>query len=227
MLEWVWTYDAAVEKIVRKEHDVYLLDYRLGDHNGLELLQEMLSGGCKAPMILLTGQGDHEVDVEAMKLGAADYLIKGQINGSLLGRSIRYAIEHSQTLEALRESEERYQRLVELSPDAIFVHAEGEIVFINKAGVKLFGGSTAAQMIGMPVMNFVHDDCKEIIRDRIHQMTEEAVNVSFIEQSFLRIDRTVVDVELAVIPFMYMDKPAPQVVARDISERKRAEQKLS
>lgn len=107
-LDWVAAYDAALETIESNRHDVYLLDYRLGDRNGLELLREAVVNGCKAPMILLTGQGDHEVDLEAIKAGAADYLMKGQIDGPLLERSIRYAIERKRAEEALRESEECY-----------------------------------------------------------------------------------------------------------------------
>jgi two-component system sensor histidine kinase/response regulator len=107
-LEWVATYEAALETIGRKQHDVCLVDYRLGERNGLEFLREALGYGSKAPMILLTGQRDHDVDVEAMKAGAADYLIKGQIDAQLLERAIRYAIKHARALEALCESEERY-----------------------------------------------------------------------------------------------------------------------
>ncbi len=104
-LEWVVTYEAALEAIGGHQHDVYLIDYRLGEHDGLELLRRALRNGCQAPLILLTGQGDHEIDLEAMKAGAADYLIKGQLEASILERSIRYAIQHARTLEALRKSE--------------------------------------------------------------------------------------------------------------------------
>ena len=111
-LNWVATYQAALETMGRHQHDVYLIDYRLGEYNGLELLREVLRNGSQAPMILLTGQGDHTTDLEAMKAGAADYLVKGQIEPSLLERSIRYAIEHNRTLQALRESEAANQVLL-------------------------------------------------------------------------------------------------------------------
>src|SRR5207237_7756925 len=75
-LEWIASYDAALDAIAQHQHDIYLFDYRLGERNGLELLREAVANGCKAPFILLTGQGDDEVDVEAMKAGAADYLEK-------------------------------------------------------------------------------------------------------------------------------------------------------
>src|SRR4051794_16566882 len=75
-LTWAKTYDAALEAIKRDQHDVYLIDYRLGARDGLELLREAVALGCRAPLILMTGSGDHAVDVEAMRVGAADYLIK-------------------------------------------------------------------------------------------------------------------------------------------------------
>jgi len=93
-LEWVSTFEEGVQRAITQEHQVYLCDYRLGERDGLELLRELVGRGCKAPIILLTGQGDREVDVEAMKAGAADYLVKGQLTAPLLDRSIRYSIAH-------------------------------------------------------------------------------------------------------------------------------------
>ena len=98
------TYDAALEAIACNQHDVYLVDYRLGEQDGLALLCKAIANGCKAPIIMLTGQGDHEVDIAAMKAGAADYLVKGQIDPPLLDRSIRYAIERKRVEERLQES---------------------------------------------------------------------------------------------------------------------------
>jgi len=94
-LEWVATYDEALRRMKEGRHDVCLLDYRLGGKTGLDLLREALESGYAAPMILLTGQGDREVDVEAMRAGATDYLVKGQVDAPLLERAIRYAIERN------------------------------------------------------------------------------------------------------------------------------------
>jgi signal transduction histidine kinase len=104
-LEWVPSYDAALEVMDTGCHDVYLLDYYLGERNGLELLREIGSRCITAPVILLTGQGDYEIDVEAMRLGASDYLVKGQLNSSLLERSIRYAITQKTTEEKLHQAQ--------------------------------------------------------------------------------------------------------------------------
>jgi diguanylate cyclase (GGDEF)-like protein/PAS domain S-box-containing protein len=120
-LDWVSSFADAVDAIGEGQHDVYLVDYRLGEHDGLEVLREARGAGCLRPIILLTGQGDGEVDIAAMKAGAADYLVKGQIDAQILERSIRYSLEHNRTLEALRESEERYALSARGANDGLWV----------------------------------------------------------------------------------------------------------
>ncbi len=104
-IEWARTYDQGLEAMEDREHDVCLLDYRLGERDGLELLYESSGKGYRVPIIFLTGQGNYEVDMEAMRAGASDFLTKGEISLSLLERTIRYAIEQSRVLKNLRESE--------------------------------------------------------------------------------------------------------------------------
>ena len=94
-VSWAADYDTGLETAERNEHDVLLIDYQLGEHNGLELLRDALRIGCRAPMILLTGHGDRRVDVEAMRAGADDYLVKDSIDSLQLERAIRYALERS------------------------------------------------------------------------------------------------------------------------------------
>lgn len=102
-LEWVTTYEKAIPTIDEGRHDICLLDYNLGESNGVAILREVVEKGCRTPIIMLTGQGHPEVDIEAMKAGASDYLVKGRIDAGLLGRSIRYAIERAQLMAAMRE----------------------------------------------------------------------------------------------------------------------------
>lgn len=92
-LDWFKSYALGLEAMVRNQHDVCLLDYRLGAKDGIELLREAVEKGCQSPIILLTGLGEHKVDVEAMKAGAADYLVKADLSADSLERSIRYALE--------------------------------------------------------------------------------------------------------------------------------------
>ena len=109
-LDWAPTYREALQAIERNEHDVYLFDYRLGEGDGLELLRQALARGCKAPIILLTGDDDWETDVQAMKAGAADYLVKGHFDAQLLERSIRYAMERKRAQEELIEYANEMER---------------------------------------------------------------------------------------------------------------------
>jgi PAS domain S-box-containing protein len=98
-LDWMRNFAAGLEAMTRNQHDICLVDYRLGAQNGIELLRAALAAGCQAPVILLTGQGEHEIDLEAMKAGAADYLVKGRIETATLERTIRYAIERRRAAE--------------------------------------------------------------------------------------------------------------------------------
>ena len=92
-LDWANAYAAGLEAMVLNQHEVVLVDYRLGAENGVSLLRAALLRGCQAPVIVLTGAGQHEIDVEAMQAGAADYLVKAELRADTLERSIRYAIQ--------------------------------------------------------------------------------------------------------------------------------------
>ncbi|MFQ5524488.1 MAG: ATP-binding protein [Acidimicrobiia bacterium] len=100
-LDWAATYEEGLAAIRREEHDAYLVDYRLGSGDGLELLQEARARGCTRPIIILTGQGNRSVDVEAMQYGAADYLVKDRVSAEGLERCIRYSLERAQARERL------------------------------------------------------------------------------------------------------------------------------
>ena len=106
---WVRGFDVALVEI-RNKHDVCLVDYRLGPDSGLELIERAIAEGFRGPMILLTGKGAHDVDVKAMKAGAADYLVKGDITPQLMERVIRHSIERKEAEEALRQSAEQLRQ---------------------------------------------------------------------------------------------------------------------
>ncbi|GGK85396.1 ATP-binding protein [Rufibacter glacialis] len=120
-LDWTASFPEALGLIRKRKHDVYLVDFFLGAHDGLELITQAVAEGTTAPFILLTGQTDRETDEKAMRAGALDYLVKGTFNPYDLERSIRYSIEHAkslceiQTLNAQLEQrvEERTQELAE------------------------------------------------------------------------------------------------------------------
>ena len=99
-LAWLADFEIAQDAIDKGEDDVYLVDYRLGPRSGVDLLREALARGCSRPLILLTGQGEGDVDLEALRAGAADYLDKGALTASLLERSLLYAFERAKVVEA-------------------------------------------------------------------------------------------------------------------------------
>ncbi|MDQ1272126.1 MAG: hypothetical protein QG591_756 [Planctomycetota bacterium] len=141
-LQWERTYDDALRIICCNQYDICLFDYRLGPRTGLELLHEVVDNGYKGPVIILTGQDDHEVDNEAMKAGAADYLVKGQINASLLERSIRHAMERKRVQEALVFAKDYAENVINSSIDMITTtNTNYEITEFNPAAEEVFGYS--------------------------------------------------------------------------------------
>ncbi len=101
-LDWAPNYAIALEAIERNQHDVYFVDYRFGEADGIDLVQRASALGCKAPIILLTGHDAWETDVRAMRAGAADYLVKGTLESRMMERSIRYALERKRAEEELK-----------------------------------------------------------------------------------------------------------------------------
>jgi PAS domain S-box-containing protein len=137
-LDWAPSYEKGLELISEKRHNVYLLDYRLGARTGLELLREALALGCQAPIIMLTTENP-EVDAEAMKLGAADFLSKDKLDPSLLERSIRYSLKHFQTLQVLREREAQINAFMQNVPCAVFMKdLEGHYIYVNETCAAVF-----------------------------------------------------------------------------------------
>ncbi|AHM62970.1 PAS/PAC sensor signal transduction histidine kinase [Flammeovirgaceae bacterium 311] len=113
LLDWTSSFNEALSLIRQQQHDVYLVDYRLGAHDGLELITQAIEEGSTAPFILLTGQSDRETDEKAMRIGALDYLVKGTINPFELERSIRYSIEHAKSLAEIQKLNTELEQRVE------------------------------------------------------------------------------------------------------------------
>jgi PAS domain S-box-containing protein len=138
---------------------------------------------------------------------------------------LRDNTEAKLTEERLRESEERFQRLVGLSPDAIAVHAEGVLLFLNNAGAKLLRADGPEQLVGRPIAELIHPDYHGLIRERIEKVSRGETPPPA-EIKFIRLDGTELYGELASAPLVYQGKPAVQAVVRDLTRRKQSEEAL-
>jgi len=133
---------------------------------------------------------------------------------------LRDVTERVQAEEALRESERRYRDLVELSPDAVAVHDGKRLLFVNPAAAKIIGLQDPARAAGMEISRFVHGDSRALVAGRVRSMLQQGRQAQLVEEKFLRVDGSSVDVEVAAMPVMWHGKPAIQVAFRDITERK-------
>jgi len=130
------------------------------------------------------------------------------------------------TEEALQDSEERYRRLVELSPEGIFIHADGRFIYANPAGINLLGARRLDEVVGRAVLDFFVAGGKEIVKGKLELALEEGKVVRLVEERLRRMDGQTLLVEAIAIPFMLHGIPAMQVVARDVTKRRRAEEVL-
>ena len=224
-LDWVDSYEGALIAIESRYYDVYLVDYRLGAYTGIDLIQEAFRLGCRAPMILLTGQDDLTVDKSALELGAADYLVKGRIDSQLLGRSIRYALRQANVLAEVARKENKYRTLFERSTDPIFVtndelhfqdanssferllgYSRDEILTVNVA--RLFVNLDQLRNLRFNVRE--HGQIKDFETTLIHRDGRERTCLV----SVWEVERTVGK------PEWY------QGIVRDVTDQKRAQQNL-
>ena len=211
--------------------DVVLSDWRMPRFEAPEALAMFHATGSEAPFIIVSGKVGEELAVEGMKAGAHDYVMKDNL--TRLCPTVERGLEEAQARrereraeKSLKESEERYRRLVELSPDAIIVHRGGEVLFVNSAGAEFFGVASPEELIGKPVMNFIHPDYRKIVGARIVRTQEKGERTDLIQEKFLRFDGRAVDVEVVTTPITYRGQVATLVVARDITGRKRSEEAL-
>lgn len=132
--------------------------------------------------------------------------------------------ERKQAEELLRDSEERYRSLVELSFQAVAIHRAGKFVYLNEEAVRLFGATTAGELINKSVFDFIHPNYLNLVKSRLQTLSENDTGVPPIEEQIIRLDGSTVDVEVVAVPITFQGQQAVQTVARDISRRKQAEQ---
>lgn len=187
-LEWANAFDKALEFIGAKEYDVYLFDYRLGAHTGLELLREVVARGRRAPIIILTGQDDHEIDLEAIKSGASDYLIKNDLKSSVLERAIRYALERRKMEDELfQEKEQAIVALESIGDSVIITDVNGNITRLNRVAEKITGWSIQEAQ-GLPFLDTIkllNEDTRRPLDNPILSVLNQKTIINFPSQTII------------------------------------------
>jgi|GEM_PF-5691359 len=196
-IQWVDNYHDAQKITDQKKFDVYLLDFFLGeiDKTGLHLLEEIKSKQHDVPVIIMTGKGDHMLDVQAMQAGAADFLTKGDFTPEMLERSMRYAITQYRTLNQLRESQQQIRDFLENATDLILIlDADGQFVFANRACTDILKyNDTDLQTLKLE--DIIHPDCKHTISQFYELLDHESANGVIITTAFQSKDGTKIEVE--------------------------------
>jgi PAS domain S-box-containing protein len=134
--------------------------------------------------------------------------------------------ERKRMEEAIRESEERYRALVELSPDAIYVHTGGRMIFANSEGAKLLGVNNPEDIYGREARDFVHPDSWEFVSKRIAMAFQSGEPNPPAEEIFVGVDGSHVPVEVASVPYKYQGENALLIIARDITDRRKMQEEL-
>lgn len=127
---------------------------------------------------------------------------------------------------ALKESEERLRTLVDWTPEPLFVHRGGHLIYVNPAGMKLFGAASAQDLVGKPILDRVHPDFRQTVLARMKDITNHDGVLPMIEERFLKLDGTVIDVEVQASSLTYDGGRAVLVAMRDITARKQADDAL-
>ena len=134
--------------------------------------------------------------------------------------------ERKQAEEALRESEERYRNLVELSPDAVFVQQKDKFVYINPACMKILRVNSPEELIGKSIYDYIHPDWRDRVKSRLARLYKEKKVLPRAEQKYITAEREIIDVEAAAALIRYSGKPGVLCVIKDITDRKKAEEAL-
>jgi PAS domain S-box-containing protein len=208
--------------------DVVVSDVVMPEVGGLELCRRLKNDQRTAyiPVLLISGRiPSDDAGIEGLHAGADDYLDLPFRNEEMLAKVARL-VERHRMEEVLKESEERYRRLVELSPDAIVVHQNGKFTYLNPAAVNLWGATSAEALIGKSIFEVVHPDYRHHVSERIDYIQRFQKPTPLVEQKCLRLDGSEIDVEVTGLPFTSNGESAVLSVFRDVTEKKQAREAL-
>ncbi len=218
--------EKSVSFAVGAEHfDLVLMDIDLGNGiDGIKAARQILLHRT-VPIIFLTSHIEKETVVNAREVTCYGYVIKDS-GDFVLQSSIEMAFALFDAHKHTQESEERYRALVEWSPDAIAVHRDGKILFVNQAAVKLYGAATADELLDTSILDRIHIDFHQIVLARVKTALEGSKDTPPIEIPHVKLDGTIVDVEVQASHIIYDGAPAIRASLHSVAERNRANERI-
>jgi len=206
--------------------DVILLDLSLPDKSGQHLVTDIVEVTSVCPIIILTGYADIDFSIKSVGRGISDYLLKDELNASMLYKSIIYAIERRKTISQIKESEKRYSDLFNLSPQPMWVFDSVSFRFVqvNKATVDLYGYSEE-EFLNMTLMDIKQ---AQDIEPTIRQLRDEQPGIGIFKQTVKHHKKSgeVIDVEIYSTPITIRDGVFRSVIAIDVTEKNLNEHKI-
>lgn len=228
LLDRVITYKAAEKALKTNSYDLYLIDQDIPEKNGLEIIREAAIGGCVKPVILLTDHGDINLDIEAIRAGASDYIDKNEISVELLERSIRHAIVRKKTERALLKSENQFHIMIENGSDLItIIDYEGMILYESPSIQKMLGYGSI-NLIGDNLLEYIHPEDREKLSRSLDRLFAGADDSFPIEYRHRNAANTWNIMESAMKSYTDASGAASCVIinSRDITGRRAAENEL-
>ena len=234
VLDWASSYEQGAAALDNPSHDLYLIDYRLGEECGLGLVRHALARDLAQPIILLSAAQDGDLDVQAIAQGAADHLLKGEFDGRLLGRSIRYALERARASRLPCKSNNRaalLQRCLEASYNGVVIadaqSPDYPVIYVNPAFERITG-YPANEVLGRNVRFLQGRETQQPGLDAIRRSLTKKREVHVVLRNF-RKDGSAFwnDLYIAPVPDEHGVITHYIGVQNDISERKRFESELA
>lgn len=223
-LEWVADFNDALPLMQKLQHDVFIVDYVLGEQNGLNLIRTAFPNGCSLPIILLTARGRRDIDEEALSLGVTEYFDKSDIRLPLLERAIRYAINNKRIETDLRKSETLFRSLIQSAADYIQVlDLEGKITRTNPATLR-GAGYTESELVGHSFSEFLTAGSKTIVEKQFPPLIQQGEGHQEIE--FLHKDGSIRHMDCSWSVVRNVDNQYVVVILHDMTDRKRAQEAL-
>ena len=219
-IRWASSYEEGLASIRHGSFQACLLDFRLGAKTGLDLLRELRDGPVRCPIILLTGHGDVEVDIEAMRIGAADFLVKGDLTPQVLGRSLRYAIKQAADLSSLQEQTENFKTLFNSTFEGIIVHQDGLVIDANFASGEIFGCAPSA-MLGTQLNQYFHLTDRELLQKSVSPNNQQGYQLTGLRQQNVEFP-----VEIFTRSVSLQGKPRLLTTVHDLTIRRELETKI-